>query len=181
MGGGGLLCPADSPDGRIYGLLCPSLSSSSRGEKKRKKKVFSPGGMLWPVLALSIPTPRKFTTSAFPTHRPTAERFSAVVRSGVGGGGGEPRKSGRRGKGTGSGTQGGSEIDTREREAGVFSLSEASASFPGGECLTRPDGRPPTSRNVAFGPAGFPFSAFTADTGDECTSTWQYVLTDEQR
>lgn len=90
--------------------------------------------MVWPVLALSIQTPRKFTTSAFATCRPTAERFSAAVRSDVSEGGGEKVKekwkewkdTGRK-KGWRSRKR---KIDTRERE-GVFGLSEASAAFLG--------------------------------------------------
>lgn len=64
------LCPADSLDGRIYGLLCPSSSQIH---------------FLWvdhsACPCFIDPTPRKFTTSAFPVHRLTGERFSAGMRS----------------------------------------------------------------------------------------------------
>lgn len=57
--------------------------------------MFSPDGTVGPVLALSIQTPRNFTTSAFPT----AERFSAAVRSGASeGGAGERRRGGKVGE-----------------------------------------------------------------------------------
>lgn len=97
---------------------------------KKEKKVFSPGGMVRPVLALSIQTPCKFTTSAFTTRRPTAERFSAVVRSAVSEGrGGKKTKKQEKVEGevryrTEGWRSRKRKIDTSERE-GTFSLSEA--------------------------------------------------------
>lgn len=66
-----LFCPADCPDGRIYGPPVPILGTRTH--------------CLW-VDRSACPcfidlTPREFTTSAFLVHRLTGERFSGGMRS----------------------------------------------------------------------------------------------------